>query len=290
MPTPPPVTNVVGPTLFDYIFLLMIPAAFAITVVVFMILWFVWLPTDAKRLFWLKRSKRGVAVFVCGDEGRMQLRVGEPRAQGVLYLGKNAQKKRQYSFLPRKRAVNYGMNPETQERLQAEWAAIQNIPDPTEKMNAIQAYDAKEASVKNGVIDFNREIQEAQDMVAKRYFLEGIQRPVYLAYAGKTIAASPSAIATLNLPNPTGTKGLWHGHFKKETDAEILVEPMLLIDPRVLKTAFPAMYTDSQVGVVQQAAYDIGREEAGSQISKLMIPIVAVVIVMVVAVILLKMI
>jgi hypothetical protein len=225
---------------------------------------------------------------MAGDEGRMRLWVARPMPQGVLYMGRDVNGNDRYAFLPRRRALQASLTEAQKAGLQADWDKIQGLEDLDEKKKGIEEWNDRYNKISAELEHQNEQIDGAQDLVGKRCFLAGIPRPVFIGYSGKTVVVSPDTLATLNLPNPKGVKGLWHGHFKKDKEPQVSFEPTLLVDPRVLKAAIPAMFTDSQMDWVVQRSIDKGRKLAGSQISKVMLPLMVIVIVIIVAMIALK--
>jgi len=294
-PAPPPIQlplDIFGIPLVLFPFIVIIPIALVVVMGFLLILWFKLIPPDAKDLFWAARGRRtgDILNFVCGEEGRARFMLGKPLPKGLQNLG--TEDKPKYIFLPRAIDGTEFQLPVPEIPFVDQITGRPYSPEERTNLKTTMYADYVE---KQKELNAQRDMAlNSQQMVLKRTFLEGLNRPTYMVYSGKAVSVTPTALAALNLSemNPTNNpnRSVWgdipqklrlHGVKLPSTDAEILFG--IPLDVRALKAVIPNNYTDSQLDSVAIDAYmkglSRGRQQGNAIIKYLIIGLIAIVII-----------
>lgn len=257
--------------------------AYALTL---FIVWFLWtfvFPVDAKTLIKSKigAGKRKVIVLLTGDEGHSKIFLGEPLPQGVLNIGTKS--KPRFIFLPRPFIPEYPTMPSMSDD------RGNPLPDDVVK-GLMEEYQLSLSVFKDkGMKDITTHV----DFQLRRVFWSGLNKPVYFVYSGKAIAVAPQTIALLCLPEKQSNNS-WFKVINKikkpslesKDDSELLFGTML--DPRVIKTSIPQLYTDAQMRKVHADAVEEGKESMRGGSKNLIVPVLLIMIVIVIGVVIMK--
>ncbi len=247
----------------------------------------VFLPADAKRLRTAKMrgSKRGTGVFIVVDEnGHAQIRSGVFFSQGSMDIGLG--KDIEVVALPRMVDSNITDTLATREKILDTLPPLNNGKEWTDV--------AKDQYVEDTQTHLMDTITTHQDFISRRCYLEGINKPLYLVYHGKSVAVTPQVLASLGMPEVR--KGELTVFKKarekaniplKTTDSELMFGTLL--EPRVLKYFVPQNYTSSvQKGIIAEAEHRATLRARQGQ-NRILLPIMVIMIVLIVALVALKM-
>lgn len=240
-----------------------------------------WLPQYAKTLRKCKFPNNNFdALFhVHDDSGHEHLEGGKTVAQGLIQIGKDSDPS--FIFLPRiAETGNAIMNI----REQLDELKAYKIPDvddsgqplsPDMKQNLIQAVAETVKSLSDQLsseIEVHDKLPANQNFVLYREFMDGVNKPVYHIYVGKTIAVTTRVLALLGLPQvkeaeeEKSFEASIFGHWKKrlpilalnKSDVELMFGVM--VDARIIKLMVSKLYTPSHIKAVVEKSAD--RERA----------------------------
>lgn len=214
------------------------------------------LPLPARTIFWGKRRNLPLA-FICHDSGRGVLHtITERRGEGVVVTDHG-----KYKILPR-------------------YLEDKEVVEVTEEIQQGTSSDGQETpqatKVTRRVLG---RLKDYSSWIVKRTTLYGYEAPFFLGYSGKICLMNPEALALYELGDmmiKTEDKTLFNPHGIDGKRVEDALQPLLLIDPKVIKQAIPEGYDDSQIAAITRDSEEIG--QFGRGFGKFTLPIVIIVI------------
>ncbi len=205
--------------------------------------WKRWVPKPSKTIFWANRRKNPLALIV-HDSGRSDLvAIVERRGEGVVVLEGG----KKYKVLPR-----YLSTEESEAMGNAE------ATEPTE--------ETKEAP--QGEKGIGGRIRDYSAWIVKRSMLIGLGVPILVGYSGKICLLNPEALALYEAGEmyvETEDKPMFKKDVadKKDKTIEDAVQPLLLLDPKKIKTMISSSFDDSQIAAIMWDSEEIGRYGRG---------------------------
>ena len=208
------------------------------------LIWLRFIPKPARTLFWASRRKQ-IPVLIVHDTGRAKLTLAkERRGEGVVVTEAG-----KYKILPR--YVSLETELETKE-------AEKKGKNPGGK-----------AKAKKLLKDFG-------DWVTKRCLLTGLGLPFLVGYSGSICLVNPEALAlwTAGKMKVQTAEGSFSFNPRKNVDVQNLVQPLMLLEPREIKSLINRTFDTTQISACLLDAEELGR--LGRPFNKTLLGVLAV--------------
>jgi len=253
--------------------------------------WKKMLPAPARLMFWAARRKHPLALVV-HDSGRSELTTIVERMGDGVVITPNGK----YKILPRfvdmtTPSPRQLENEEIQKQIQDEQAAMGLSNPGAEGVDPAGNQDGAATSAQGGagstsvapaptqgngplmtvprvlqsVIGKSGFFLDLSDWVVKRSILIGIGVPLFVGYSGKICLLNPEALALYEAAQMyiRTDEGVMYKGDKDSMNPDDVLQPLLLLDPRKIKTIVDSSYDDAQIAAIAADSELIGAHGRG---------------------------